>query len=547
METAIRWAPSSTTEEQRFLLVDVSGKSFRHCRVTGFDGKNLEHEVLSTHTKVPSFRAFDWSSMDESLVAVGQSSGDATILRMGGESQESFSFPIRSQRYCNAVAFSAHGLLAAGLDRVRNDFCLNIWDVNQRVAMKGTKGVAEPLRKLASSEPITSIKFFRDQPDTLVAGVKGQFVRIYDLRGGLFTFLFVFYIVCYSFCLTCLVSEGPGNASLQFPSRCVHNLAINWLDENYIASGSSSSDATVCVWDRRVGSRFSAPAMGPANTPETGQPGASLEFKNVLPPKSSIWSLRFSRTKRGCLSVLSNTGHLKTYDIAKEYLSEEYRASMDETLGHGSFKNYPEQVYTKYVRDVCSPFNHPSRGCKESERVVSFDSLNMSPSNEPSAITLTGNGKIGITTLQPPAPPVQLSSKGVLVHATPNSDSEFKTIDPISDPDLRISDVVQKIRDRVFQSSDEGKNGLKDPRSNEGQSTKPPSSREIRERDLSLGTLGSPLTAAEALTLLTVNRHRCKEGYLFDGARNKEILADDPHLQDFWTWIEREFLYGSSK
>lgn len=193
MEAAIRWSPSSTTTEQRFLLADVTGKSFRLCRVTAFDGKNIEHEVLSTHTKVPSFRAFDWSPVDESLVAVGQSSGDATILRMGmggesgSESQETFSFPIRSQRYCNAVAFSSHGLLAAGLDRVRNDFCLNIWDVNQRLAMRGTKGFAEPLRKLASSEPITSIKFFRDQPDTLVAGVKGQFVRIYDLRGASFS------------------------------------------------------------------------------------------------------------------------------------------------------------------------------------------------------------------------------------------------------------------------------------------------------------------------------------------------------------------------
>ena len=221
METAIRWAPSSTTEEQRFLLVDVSGKSFRHCRVTGFDGKSLEHEVLSTHTKVPSFRAFDWSSVDESLIAVGQSSGDATILRMGGESQESFSFPIRSQRYCNAVAFSAHGLLAAGLDRVRNDFCLNIWDVNQRVAMKGTKGVAEPLRKLASSEPITSIKFFRDQPDTLVAGVKGQFVRIYDLRGEFELVSLLVSVVCYSACLTLVYQRDRGMLLCSFlPGAC---------------------------------------------------------------------------------------------------------------------------------------------------------------------------------------------------------------------------------------------------------------------------------------------------------------------------------------
>lgn len=201
METAIRWSPTSTTAEQRFLQVDVTGKSFRLCRVTAFDGRNLDHEVLSTHTKVPAFRAFDWSPADESLIAVGQSSGDATILRLGnssssgdgggdgGDVQETFSFPIRSQRHCNTVAFSSHGLLAAGLDRVRNDFCLNIWGVSQRLAMKGTKGFAEPLRKLASSEPITSIKFFRDQPDTLVAGVKGQYVRLYDLRGEFYQLL----------------------------------------------------------------------------------------------------------------------------------------------------------------------------------------------------------------------------------------------------------------------------------------------------------------------------------------------------------------------
>lgn len=186
METAIRWSPWSTTAEQRFLYVDVIGKSFRLCRVTAFEEnkKILQYETLSTHAKVPAFRAFDWSPVNESLIAVGQSSGEATLLRMSEDSQESFSFPIRNQRYCNAVAFSTHGLLAAGLDRVRNDFCLNIWDVNQRLMLGGsTKGFAEPLRKLASSEPITSIKFFKDQPATLVTGVKGQFVRIYDLRG----------------------------------------------------------------------------------------------------------------------------------------------------------------------------------------------------------------------------------------------------------------------------------------------------------------------------------------------------------------------------
>lgn len=191
METAIRWSPYSTTREQRFLYVDVTGKSLRLCRVDSFDGRKvLDYEVLSTHLKVPGFRAFDWSTADESLIAVGQSSGEVTLLRMDEDSSsESWSFPIRNQRYCNAVAFSAHGLLAGGLDKVRNDVCLNVWDVNHRIMAGSSRGAlaadrqaVEPLRKL-SSDPITSIKFFRDQPDTLIAGVKGQFLKLFDLRG----------------------------------------------------------------------------------------------------------------------------------------------------------------------------------------------------------------------------------------------------------------------------------------------------------------------------------------------------------------------------
>lgn len=194
METAIRWSPSSNAQDQRFLYVDVAGKSFKLCRPTSVNAKGIEYDVLSTHTKVPAFRAFDWSVADESLIAVGQSSGEATILRLKEDtSNETWSFPIRNQRYCNAVAFSTHGLLAAGLDKVRTDYCLNIFDVNQRLSAGNARGLgadrhaSEPLRKLASSEPITSIKFFRDQPDTLVTGVKGAFVRIYDLRGELYS------------------------------------------------------------------------------------------------------------------------------------------------------------------------------------------------------------------------------------------------------------------------------------------------------------------------------------------------------------------------
>lgn len=545
MESAIRWSPSSTPTEQRFLSVDVSGKTFRLCRVTGFDGLKLRHQVISTLTDVPLFRAFDWSTSNENLIAVGQSSGEATILRLDANVKESLSFPVRNQRYCNAVAFSTHGLVASGLDRVRNDFCLNIWDVNQRLGPPGgSKGFPEPLRKLASSEPITSIKFFRDQPDTLVTGVKGQFVRIYDLR-GVFSLIMTMPLTMLIYVL--LMSEGPGNPSLQFPTRCVHNLAIDWLDENYIASGATSNDSTICVWDRRVASRLTSPSVGSiTSNPESGQAAAALQFKNVFGPKSSIWSLRFSKTNRGYLGVLANTGHLKTYDIAKDHVPEEYRASIDDTLGSGSFKNYAEPVYTKYVRDVRAPFDHPTRGCDERERIVAFDFLNLAISAQASAVALDGNGQPQIVTARPPCAPVDLSSQGVLACGVALRDSDIRTIHPLSEHISPVSELIRNIKARVLSSSKEvvAKSDRKSSISKLVISDPVPS-REGRERALSLGTLGTLLSAKEALTLSTIGQFRCKEGYLFDEAKNRKIVSDDVALQDFWGWVEREWSESS--
>lgn len=336
-------------------------------------------------------------------------------------------------------------------------------------------------------------------------------------------------------------ADGAGNPSLQFPTRCVHNLAIDWLDENYIASCSTSSESTVCVWDRRVGSRLASPSVGSSgNSPDTSQTAAALQFKNVFDPKSTIWSLRFSKTKRGYLGALSSTGHFKTFDIAKEHLSEEYRSSIDETLGQGSFKNYPEPVYTKYVRDVCTPFDHPTRGCEEKERVVAFDFLNLRVSPQPSIIALDGHGRPQIITARPPCAPVDVSSQGVLACGVASSDSDIRTIHPMSEQISPVSELVKNIRTRVLSNSKEsGITSNRKPTLSRVLSSEPIPSRENRERSLSLGTLGTLLTAKEALTLSTLGRFRCKEGYLFDESRNQEVVSDDVGLQDFWGWVDR--------
>lgn len=364
------------------------------------------------------------------------------------------------------------------------------------------------------------------------------------------------------------------------------NLTIDRLDNNYFASFSPLEGTTIDVWDKRS-SRHPLPASvgGSASNNEVPVSVSDLQLRRVFDPKTSIWSLRFSRTKRGCLGVLSSAGHFKAYDIIKEYLPEEYQSSFGESNGQGDINANPEQIFTRYTRDVCYPFNHPKRGCAESERVVAFDFLNISSSNEPSAITLTGTGEVGIAALEPPGSRVGLSSQGVLVRGNPGERYDFTMINPLPTQALGVSGVMDDLRKQILkrpkETADAGKEGVlagkrqmapikskdksdakKDestagkrqhaaPKSKETlngkkdkaspvkrQVPRPLSSRKARERALSLGILDGAITPEAALTWLSVNRLRCKEGYLFDVAKNKRIVADDPTLQGFWDWIE---------
>ena len=183
MEAAIRWSPHSDPKNQQFLIVDVQANRLQLCQIEQLDTKAVKYTKLSKRDKLPNYTAFDWSKTQPYLVALGAQSGDANLVRIDPDRQEEpiLSFPIRYPRKCNSIAFSTKDILATGLDKVRNDHCMNIYDVN--TAYEGGASGAKPYRQLASSEPISSIKFFTGQPDTLVCGVTRQCIRLFDLRG----------------------------------------------------------------------------------------------------------------------------------------------------------------------------------------------------------------------------------------------------------------------------------------------------------------------------------------------------------------------------
>jgi WD40 repeat protein len=543
METAIRWSPSSTTLEQRFLIADVNGRAFRHCRVEKYDGTSLQYEIISTHRMVPAFRAFDWSPQDEAIVAVGQWSGEATVLRIDDQSQ-SLSLPIKHQRLCNAVTFSRTGLLATGLERVRNDFCLNVWDISQRPLINSSTPSSgrvsmDPVRKLASSEAITSIKFFPSQPDVLVCGIKGASVRIYDTR------------------------DPAGNSSFQSQTTCVYNIAIDPLDENYFASAGSLKDTTIHIFDRRSGPSSTAAILG-AGSAQSTQQGPILEFKKAFEAvgssmQANIWSLRYCKGQSGCLAALASTGDYKIFETKKEYTPKGVRVegSSQPAKDHQDYiAASPQRIFAQRIHHIEHAFDYQKHSRSEKKRIVSFDFTNLAGCRgRPCAVTLRGDQTIEIYELKGPSRDLSISPMGSLAisRARPMRNMELPITDRVPLPvlvrlispseDTSIAESMRDARARLI--GNRAVKGIRLPRRMKNYSLKDEiekghlSSREAHEALHTLQPSNVKLDMQSALSLFTVYRRRAAEGYLVDCSRNMEIVSDDPWLQDLWAWIGR--------
>lgn len=130
-------------------------------------------------------------------------------LSVSGQSNADLSLPAgclgefipRNSRACNTLAFSPTNpsLLAVGLDKVRNDYCLLIWDTEIHARLTpmdpalfaGTTSgsaavpamqVIRPLQQYGSSEAISSLSWVDHQPHLIGAGMGLKWIRFYDLR-----------------------------------------------------------------------------------------------------------------------------------------------------------------------------------------------------------------------------------------------------------------------------------------------------------------------------------------------------------------------------
>lgn len=140
------------------------------------------------------------------MLAVGQTSGKVIITSFfqplpGGVVSDPISgligkeFVPKNSRQCNCVLWNPTecNLLAAGYEKHRTDYGTLVWDINKALdaqyqslsfpaASSALNAGIRPVYELGIGETTYSLKWFTNQPKTMVCGMNSKHLKIFDLR-----------------------------------------------------------------------------------------------------------------------------------------------------------------------------------------------------------------------------------------------------------------------------------------------------------------------------------------------------------------------------
>lgn len=238
------------------------------------NNQDTAYSLISKKNKISSIKCICSSPSQKNTIAIGETTGDALILNLDNEISP-IRFPTKQQRVCNAVALNFLGDLAVGLEKIRNESSLIIWNIHQSI---GSNKKMSPIQQLGLSEPVFSLSYFPDSPKQLISGVNLRWIKIFDLR-----------------------EKSSVSATTFYSTRFIHNITIDPKNSNYFAS--TSDEGLVSIWDRRKNSN--------------GEP--CLLLNRGVNQSSQIIDLKFTGAKPGQLSGLSKEGVIKLWDINYNY------------------------------------------------------------------------------------------------------------------------------------------------------------------------------------------------------------------------------------
>lgn len=247
-------------------FVDVRGSSVNVCDLSISTASQGAAHCLKYSTKV--VRSFELGSPahcidvldhgDKELIALGRQDGTAEVHERCTAAAVSI-LPARQQRNCTSVKFNPAGLLALGLDKVRNDSSLIVHDIHAN----------KDICTFAHSEAVSSLAWMPAASHCILAGLNYRTLKMIDIR-----------------------ADPKANAALSISSKAVYEVTLDPQIPNIFAS---TCDNNVYIWDCR----------------QASEPLLSLKSSATL-HSNKVVRLTFRPDHNGQLAALSNDG---TFDL----------------------------------------------------------------------------------------------------------------------------------------------------------------------------------------------------------------------------------------
>jgi hypothetical protein len=337
-------------------------------------------------------------------------------------------------------------------------------------------------------------------------------------------------------------SDSTTTGIAQFQTRQVHNIAIDPMDENYFLSAGTTGDPTVTVWDQRFVKQRST-ANDATNT------GAVLEFKPVVDnaQTASIWSLRYSGTKRGVFGVLANTGEFKVIELAQ------HTHRLNPSVKTPSSPAWASPHYTKASHILGYPNHNKEHRRDDKERVIAYDFMTIgNPLSGQCALALLPNREVEVFKVPPPAPRINVSAleeiykdRQCIARPTPPHGTIAEDLTDIQNMSLSLDhgddqDIGYSLSGSMSRTSlsNSQRSLLAAPPTHPDYGT--------HEDLLNLGYPDAKIPLNDYLAVLQTSKRRTQEGYSLDCTINKRIVANDPWLVDAWTLVDRMDAHASN-
>ncbi|EIW63592.1 uncharacterized protein TRAVEDRAFT_43879 [Trametes versicolor FP-101664 SS1] len=338
---------------------------------------------VASQLELNTMKCFAWSPdpVLDDLVAVGFGNGRVDLLRLEASKHArsgvlshgpAVSLPARNTRACNALAFSSEdpSYLAVGLDKVRNDPSLLIWDIQSASPMLSintaspVESISRPLPYLprtdsrasdsriiqqhAPVENVSTLAWLPRSSHLLLAGVSHRWLQLFDLRNP---------------------SSGPTKAASK-----VQGIATDPFDEHRVAC---FGDAIVSIWDTR---RFTQPVLtftardasadGVNGTP-TGNTGARGKSNTPASAATHLTHVEFSSTRRGTLATLErDADYVRFWDVVQAQFAE---PAVETSRSRDSSQSGGKAVRSSWVKSWSTSGSAPSQSSMPPPPIPSND------------------------------------------------------------------------------------------------------------------------------------------------------------------------------